>query len=179
MNAESTYVRPARPRPTLVPPSGDGTHLAALVLALPMRVAATPLGRRLIAAATIAIVLVSLVGALYDHADHPRAAGVLAGAQALFGVGMTTFSVTQISLRQALTPPRLLGRVNATRRLLVFGIQPIGALVGGALGEWAGLYTALVAAAALQLASLLVTVASPLRSAREAPTAGAAVEGGS
>ena len=55
MHAESTYVRPARPRPTLVPPAGDdGTRLAALVLALPMRVAATPLGRRVIAAATIA-----------------------------------------------------------------------------------------------------------------------------
>lgn len=81
MNAESTYVRPARPRPTLVPPAGDGTHLAALVLALPMRVAATPLGRRAIAAATIAVVLVSLVGALYDSADRPPAAGALAGAR--------------------------------------------------------------------------------------------------
>jgi undecaprenyl-diphosphatase len=33
--------------------------------------------------------------------------------------------------------------------MLVFGIQPIGALAGGALGEWSGLYTALVAAAVL------------------------------
>jgi hypothetical protein len=82
MNAESTYVRPARPRPTRVPPAGDGTRLAALVLALPMRVAATPLGRRVIAAATIGVVLVSLVGALYDHADRPGTAGALAGAQA-------------------------------------------------------------------------------------------------
>jgi len=32
MNAESTYVRPARPRPTVVPPGGDGARLAALVL---------------------------------------------------------------------------------------------------------------------------------------------------
>jgi hypothetical protein len=82
MNAESTYVRPARPRPTLVPPGGDGTRLAAQVLALPMRLAATPLGRRAIAATTLAVVLVSLVGALYDHADRPRGAGALAGAQA-------------------------------------------------------------------------------------------------
>jgi len=82
MNAESTYVRPARPRPTVVPPGGDGARLAALVLALPMRVAATPLGRRVLAAATVAVVLVSLVGALYDHTDRPRAAGVLAGARA-------------------------------------------------------------------------------------------------
>lgn len=83
MNAESTYVRPPRPRPTLVPPpGGDGTRLAGLVLALPMRVAATPLGRRALAAAGIAVVLVSLVGALYDHADGQRPAGALAGAQA-------------------------------------------------------------------------------------------------
>jgi hypothetical protein len=85
MNAESTYVRPARPRPTLVPPpGGDGTRLAATVLALPLRMAATPLGRRLLAAATIALVLVSLVGALYDHTDRPGAAatGALVGAQA-------------------------------------------------------------------------------------------------
>lgn len=82
MNAESTYVRPVRRRPTPVPPAGDGTRLAALVLALPMRVAATPLGRRAIAAATIAVVLVSLVGALYDHADRPSTAGALGRAQA-------------------------------------------------------------------------------------------------
>jgi hypothetical protein len=81
MNAESTYVRPARQRPTLVPPAGDGTRLATLLLALPMRVAATPLGRRAIAAAAIAVVLVSLVGALYDHADRART-GALGGAQA-------------------------------------------------------------------------------------------------
>jgi hypothetical protein len=82
MHAESTYVRPARPGPTVVPPAGEGIHLAALVLALPMRVAATPLGRRVIAAATIAVVLVSLVGALYDHADGQGTAGALGGARA-------------------------------------------------------------------------------------------------
>jgi hypothetical protein len=85
MNAESTYVRPVRPRPTLVPPpGGDGARLAATVLALPLRVAATPLGRRVLAAATAAVLLVSLVGALYDHTDRPGAAATdaLAGAQA-------------------------------------------------------------------------------------------------
>lgn len=82
MNAESTYVRPDRRRPTPVPPAGEGARLAALVLALPMRVAATPLGRRVIAAVAIGVVLVSLVGALYDNADRPSAAGALGRAQA-------------------------------------------------------------------------------------------------
>lgn len=44
-------------------------------------------------------------------------------------------------MRQAITPPHLLGQVNATRRVTVFGVQPIGALLGGAFGEAAGLYT--------------------------------------
>jgi hypothetical protein len=83
MNAESTYVRPSRPRPTVLAPGGDGAHLAALVLALPMRVAATPLGRRALAAVTIAAVLVSLVGVLYENADRPHSAGALAGARAV------------------------------------------------------------------------------------------------
>jgi hypothetical protein len=54
------------------------------VLALPLRMAATPLGRRVLAAAVVAVVLVSVVGALYDHSDRPGAAAAeaLAGAQA-------------------------------------------------------------------------------------------------
>jgi pyruvate/2-oxoglutarate dehydrogenase complex dihydrolipoamide acyltransferase (E2) component len=71
MNAESTFVRPSRP--TVVAPGGDGARLAALVLALPMRVAATPLGRRALAAAAIAVVLVTWVGMLYDQPDRAAA----------------------------------------------------------------------------------------------------------
>ena len=71
MHAESTFVRPSRP--TVVAPGGDGARLAALVLALPMRVAATPLGRRALAAAFIAVVLVTWVGMLYDHTDRTAA----------------------------------------------------------------------------------------------------------
>jgi pyruvate/2-oxoglutarate dehydrogenase complex dihydrolipoamide acyltransferase (E2) component len=71
MNAESTFVRPSRP--AVVAPGGDGARLAAMVLALPMRVAATPLGRRALAAAAIAVVLVTWVGTLYDHTDRPAA----------------------------------------------------------------------------------------------------------
>jgi hypothetical protein len=71
MNAESTFVRPSRP--TVVAPGGEGARLAAYVLALPMRVAATPLGRRALAAAVIAVVLVTWVGMLYDHTDRTAA----------------------------------------------------------------------------------------------------------
>jgi predicted MFS family arabinose efflux permease len=93
---------------------------------------------------------------------------VLGVAQVLFGWGLQTFSVTQISLRQAVTPRHLLGRVNATRRVAVFGIQPVGAVVGGALASAFGLRTALLVAAVIQVVALATILLSPLRDAREA-----------
>ncbi len=45
------------------------------------------------------------------------------------------YNVNQVSLRQAITPDRMLGRMNATMRFIVWGTIPIGALVGGVLGE--------------------------------------------
>ena len=44
------------------------------------------------------------------------------------------YNVNQVSLRQAITPERMLGRMNATMRFIVWGTIPIGALVGGVLG---------------------------------------------
>jgi MFS family permease len=98
-----------------------------------------------------------------------RVAMTLGAGQVLLGVGLTLYSITQISLRQAITPDHLLGRVNATRRVLVFGVIPIGALVGGAIGEAAGLRTTLWVAAGLNALSLCVAALSPLREARTLP----------
>jgi len=102
-------------------------------------------------------------------AARPGALGVLllAVAQVLFTGGLATYSVTQISLRQAMTPSRILGRVNATRRVSVFGIQPFGALLGGALGTLFGLHVALLVAAFVNIVALAVLVSSPLARAKE------------
>jgi hypothetical protein len=51
----------------------------------------------------------------------------------------TIFSVDSTSVWQALTPDRLRGRVGATVRVLTTGSVPLGALIGGALGELVGL----------------------------------------
>ncbi len=45
----------------------------------------------------------------------------------------------ELSLRQAITPKRMQGRMNATMRFLVWGTIPIGSLLGGALGTVIGL----------------------------------------
>jgi MFS family permease len=110
-------------------------------------------------AATVAGSAVLALGGIVPGSD----ALLLGSGQALFGAGMSVFSITQISLRQAITAPHLLGRVNATRRVLVFGIQPIGALIGGLLGDAVGLRPALVAGAAIQLVALIICARSPLR----------------
>ena len=73
MNAESTVFRAARPA-VVVAPGGEGARAAAWVLALPMRLAATSIGRRLLVAVTLAVLAVGAVGYLYDSADQPRVA---------------------------------------------------------------------------------------------------------
>jgi MFS family permease len=53
--------------------------------------------------------------------------------------GQIIYAITNVSLRQRLCPDRMLGRVNATMRFLIMGLFPLGALLGGILGEVIGL----------------------------------------
>src|SRR3546814_7417071 len=48
------------------------------------------------------------------------------------------YNITQVTFRQRITPPRLLGRMNASIRFCVWGVMPIAALGAGALGSWLG-----------------------------------------
>ena len=52
--------------------------------------------------------------------------------------GIVVYNINQASYRQLLCPPRLLGRMNATMRFLVWGTLPLGGVLGGALGSWLG-----------------------------------------
>jgi MFS family permease len=108
-----------------------------------------------------------LIGTGMLLAARPGVAGtlVLITAQVCAMAGLQIFSVTQISLRQAITPRHLLGRVNATRRFAVFGIQPVGALLGGALGTAVSLEVALGVATTIHVIALGTMLASPLRDA--------------
>jgi MFS family permease len=49
--------------------------------------------------------------------------------------GQIVYAITNVSLRQRLTPDRMLSRVSATMRFLIMGSFPAGALLGGILGE--------------------------------------------
>lgn len=92
-----------------------------------------------------------------------EAAAVLALSQGLFGFIAPLWDVNASSLRQSVTPQRLLGRVSAASGFVGMGTAPIGALLGGWTGEIAGPRVALLAAAVVTLAAVgcLLTSAVP------------------
>lgn len=91
---------------------------------------------------------------------------VVAAALALNGLGSTLYFVNQISLRQAVTAVRLLGRVTAARRFVLFGAATVGAFIGGGLGEVIGLRATLFVGALALTVELALIVFSPIRRAR-------------
>jgi MFS family permease len=93
-------------------------------------------------------------------------------AVAFFAASVTgvVYNVNQVSLRQAITPERFLGRMNATMRFLVWGTIPIGSLIGAGLSEVIGVRTTIWVGAILGLFAFLPVFLSPVRSLREIPT---------
>ncbi|MFF5215936.1 MFS transporter [Micromonospora sp. NPDC000442] len=71
------------------------------------------------------------------------------------GILLATWNVITISLRQRITPDRLLGRVNSGYRMLAWGSMPAGALVGGLLAEAFGLRAVFAILGSLTLTLLL------------------------
>lgn len=71
------------------------------------------------------------------------------------GFGMTIGNIATLSLRQRITPERLLGRINSGHRLVAYGTKPLGALAGGVLAQFLGLRAVFAVMGVLALAALL------------------------
>ncbi|KAA9159937.1 MFS transporter [Amycolatopsis acidicola] len=94
----------------------------------------------------------------------------LAGAGlAVMGYGVIVYNVAQVSYRQAICPDHLLGRMNATVRFVVWGMMPLGGLLGGALGEGIGVRNTLWVATAAIVVPMTPLLLSPLRRMRDIP----------
>lgn len=99
---------------------------------------------------------------------HPVAvASTLVAVGALSAAG----NVVNETVRQRVTPPRLLGRVAGAGRTLVHGLMPVGALLAGAVAERTDLATALVGAVGLSVLAV-GALASQVRQ-RDLPGPGA------
>lgn len=104
------------------------------------------------------------------------AVAVLAALMAVNGAGTAVSNVLLITIRQLRTPDRMLGRVNATMRTITYGTIPIGALLGGVVGDWLGPRLGITVGAILCLFTVLWVCLSPLRGIRDLEDL--AVEGG-
>jgi Na+/melibiose symporter-like transporter len=93
----------------------------------------------------------------------------LAASGAIMGFGAVVYNIQQVSLRQAITPERMQGRMNASMRFLVWGTIPLGSLVGGALASAFSVRTAIIVGACLGFSSILPILFSPLRTLRDFP----------
>jgi predicted MFS family arabinose efflux permease len=103
-------------------------------------------------------------------APHGTAAvAVIGPAFAIGGLANVVYNVTQVSLRQAMCPERMQGRMNAVMRFLVWGTIPLGALLAGTLASQIGLRPTLFVGAAGCCLPFLSVLLSPVRSLREMP----------
>jgi MFS family permease len=85
---------------------------------------------------------------------------VLAAAALIIeGVAVAVGNVTTLSLRQRIIPSALLGRVGSAFRMLIFGLVPVGALVGGLISSAMGIRAAFVTAGVVQVG--VVALAAP------------------
>ncbi len=137
-----------------------------------------PLGPTLLATSAVyglTLFLIPLAGMAAPPASSPAGAASPAGSlavalliavQLIGDMTFTVYSINEVSVRQLVAPADLLGRINAGMQLLTRGVYPIGALIGGYLGERLGIRPTLALAAAGMLLSTLWLLPSPLRRLR-------------
>lgn len=118
----------------------------------------------------LSVVIIAPTGFVAPFVHRDLSLGLLALAQVVMWMGVVVYNITQVSFRQGLCPPDLLGRMNATMRFLVWGTMPLGGLVGGVLGAAIGVRQTLLVVAIGSSLTFLPVFFSPLRRMRELPT---------
>jgi predicted MFS family arabinose efflux permease len=91
----------------------------------------------------VAIVSGGLAAILVPLARFGFAVPLLLAASLVASFTNPVYNVNQVSLRQAITPDRVQGRMNATVRTVIWGTIPVGAFIGGVIGNTYGLTPAL------------------------------------
>jgi MFS family permease len=105
------------------------------------------------------------------HGSQPRwlILTLLFASEFASGFGVMLLDITAGSIKTALIPDRLRARVAGAYMVVNYGVRPIGALVGGALGTWIGLRPTLWIASTAAIAGVLWLLPSPVMKMRELP----------
>ncbi|GAA2688202.1 MFS transporter [Streptomyces lunalinharesii] len=100
--------------------------------------------------ASCAPLLLSLTGGSgwYDYVLSVLAFGI-------YGFGLTIYNVHVVAFRQSVIPLTVIGRATAAYRMLTYGPFPLGAFVGGVLGERLGLWNSILASAVFSVVGWL------------------------
>jgi MFS family permease len=133
---------------------------------------ANPIANRLGVGRTI--ILASVIGGptllIVPFAPHGQAAlAVIVPALLVGTFTNVVYNIAQVSLRQAITPERIQGRMNSVMRFIVWGTIPLGSLTGGTLASQIGLKETLIISGAGCCLPFLPVLFSPVRSVREMP----------
>ncbi|HKY51801.1 MAG TPA: MFS transporter [Candidatus Limnocylindria bacterium] len=158
-------------RELALPPALLGLAIAAIgPLSLLGAALAGPLTRRWgLGPIMIAALMLETVSRLllpFAGGTPLQAAALVALSQALLGLTVPLWTVSSNSLQQAVTPERLLGRVNAATRFVGLGVAPPAALGAGLLADAIGFRATLFASGVIAAVAVLYLWLSPVRGFR-------------
>ena len=120
------------------------------------------------------IIVSSILGGpmflVIPFAPHGHAAlALLVPTMVVGGYMGVVYNIAQVSLRQAITPERIQGRMNSVMRFIVWGAIPLGSFTGGVLASVIGLKATLILGGGGCSLAFLPLLFSPVRSVREMP----------
>ncbi|HEY8725299.1 MAG TPA: MFS transporter [Gaiellaceae bacterium] len=120
------------------------------------------------------IIVSSILGGpmflVIPFAPHGHAAlALLVPTMVVGGFMGVVYNIAQVSLRQAITPERIQGRMNSVMRFIVWGAIPLGSFTGGVLASVIGLKATLILGGGGCSLAFLPLLFSPVRSVREMP----------
>lgn len=126
------------------------------------------IGPTILACNAIAAVAAPLI--VMARGNGPGAIAMVGIALLVFGYCVITYQINNASLRQALTPDALLGRMGAAGRVLALGANALGAIVAGGIAQFSDARAALTVSTALGLVCGFKGLLSrPLRGLRTLP----------
>jgi MFS family permease len=132
---------------------------------------AAPVARRLGLGPTLAVSMAisGLTMVALPLAQFGPSALILIILGFIESVQIPIYNINQVSLRQAITPDRVQGRMNATMRTIVWGTIPLGALAGGVLGSAIGVVQTILLGGILGTLGTLWIVLGPVIRLKEQP----------
>ena len=111
----------------------------------------------------VTIIAFGLGALLVPLAQFGFAVPLLLASSMIGSFANPVYNINQVSLRQAITPDRVQGRMNATVRTVIWGTIPIGAFIGGVIGNTFGLVPAMYIGAAVSLLAGVWILLGPVR----------------